>query len=60
MEHIENFFRRIFNRLSNQIRYKMTNAARSKFRETVEKPFNQRAKSNRQTTTARRERNTNN
>ena len=44
MESIGYFFRRIFDRLSDRIRYKVTDAAESKFRETVEKPFERKAK----------------
>ncbi len=47
MESIGYFFGRIFggfiDRLSDQIRYKITDIAESKIRETVEKPFNQSA-----------------
>lgn len=61
MESIANFFRRMFdgiiNRLSSQIRYKITDVANSKIRETVEKPFNQRAKNHQQNTNSQ-ERNT--
>ena len=61
MESIANFFRRMFdgiiNRLSSQIRYKITDVANSKIRETVEKPFNQRANNHQQTTNSQ-ERNT--
>ena len=55
MEHIGYFFRRIFDRLSYQIGYKITDAADSKINETVE-TFSQRSKSDRQTT-ARQEQN---
>ncbi|WP_319423510.1 hypothetical protein [Pleurocapsa sp. FMAR1] len=60
MESIGYFFRRMFDgiidRLSYQIRYKITNIADSKIKETVENPFNQRAENDQQTTT-RQERN---
>ncbi len=62
MESIVNFFGRIFgeliNSLSNQIRYRITDIAESKIQETVEKPFNQSAKTSQQTTSDRQERNT--
>lgn len=62
MESIVYFFRRMFDgivhKLSYQIRYKITDAADSKIREAVEKPFNQSAKNYQQTTDSQ-ERNTN-
>jgi hypothetical protein len=62
MESIGYFFRRIFSdliySLSHQMRYKITNAAESKIRETVEKPFDRSAKNN-QPTTDSQDRNTN-
>lgn len=48
----------IVHKLSYQIRYKITDAADSKIREAVEKPFNQSAKNYQQTTDSQ-ERNTN-
>lgn len=48
MESIRYFFGTLFgglfDRLSDQIRYKITDVAESKIRETVDKPFNQSAK----------------
>jgi hypothetical protein len=58
MESIENFFRTTIDRLSYQIRYKITDIADSKINKIVERPFNQRV-SNSQQTTTRHERNTN-
>ena len=47
MESIGYFFSRVFggfiDRLSDQVRYKITDTAESKIRETVEKPFNRSA-----------------
>lgn len=55
MESIEYFFGRIFggfiDRLSDQMRYKITDIAESKIRETVEKPFNPSTTTNQQITT---------
>ncbi|WP_104907107.1 hypothetical protein [Nostoc sp. 'Lobaria pulmonaria (5183) cyanobiont'] len=52
MESIGYFFSRffggLFDRLSDQIRYKITDFAESKIRETVDKPFNQSAKNKQQ------------
>lgn len=57
MESIGYFFGRVIggliDRLSDQMRYKITDIAESKIRETVEKPFNQSATNNEQTTTDR-------
>lgn len=54
MESIGSFFSRVFggfiDRLSDQIRYKITDIAESKIRETVEKPFNQSATTSQKTT----------
>lgn len=55
MESIGSFFSRVFggfiDRLSDQMRYKITDIAESKIRETVEKPFNQSATASQRTTT---------
>lgn len=52
MESIGYFFGRVFggfiDRLSDQMRYKITDIAESKIRETVEKPFNQSATTSQQ------------
>jgi hypothetical protein len=62
MESIGYFFGRVFggfiDRLSDQMRYKISDIAESKIRETVEKPFNQSTTHNQQTTTDRQEQNT--
>ncbi|MEH2371974.1 hypothetical protein [Nostoc sp.] len=62
MESIGYFFRRVFggfiDRISDQMRYKITDIAESKIRETVEKPFNQSATTSQQTTTEHPDRNT--
>lgn len=52
MESIRYFFATLFggliDRLFDQIRYKITDVADSKIRETVDKPFNQSAKNKQQ------------
>lgn len=62
MESIGYFFGRVFggfiDRLSDQMRYKITDIAESKIREAVEKPFNQSETNNQQTTTAPQDKNT--
>ena len=62
MESIGYFFGRLvggfIDKLSDQMRYKITDIAESKIRETVEKPFNQSATSSQQTTTDRQAQNT--
>jgi hypothetical protein len=62
MESIGNFFGRIFggfiDKLSDQMRYKITDIAESKIRETVEKPFNHSATNSQQTTSDRPDKNT--
>ncbi|MDZ8221749.1 hypothetical protein [Nostoc sp. ChiVER01] len=62
MESIGYFFGRIFggfiDRLSDQIKYKITDIAESKIRETVDKPFNKSTTTSQQTTTDSQERNT--
>ncbi|MEH2258110.1 hypothetical protein [Nostoc sp.] len=62
MESIGYFFSKIFggliDRLSDQMRYKITDIAESKIRETVEKPFNQSTTNNQQTTNERQDKNT--
>ncbi|MGF2034104.1 MAG: hypothetical protein RMZ43_002050 [Nostoc sp. CmiVER01] len=62
MESIGYFFGRVFggfiDRLSDQLRYKITDIAESKIRETVESPFNKNATTNQQTTTDSQEQNT--
>ncbi|MEH2435507.1 MAG: hypothetical protein V7K25_14860 [Nostoc sp.] len=62
MESIGYFFARVFggfiDRLSDQLRYKITDVAESKIRETVEKPFNESATASQQTTTDSQEQNT--
>ncbi|RUT01481.1 hypothetical protein DSM106972_065780 [Dulcicalothrix desertica PCC 7102] len=54
MESIGNFLGRIFggffDRLFDQMRYKITVIAEDKIRETVEKPFNQDTTTSQQTT----------
>ncbi|WP_375505571.1 hypothetical protein [uncultured Nostoc sp.] len=61
MESIGYFFGRLFggfiDRLSDQIRYKITDIAESKIRETVEKPFNPSATTSKQTTTDHQDQN---
>ena len=63
MESIGYFFSRVFGgiieRLADQMRYKITDIAESKIRETVEKPFNQSARTSQQKTTDYQEQNTN-
>ncbi|MBH8572105.1 hypothetical protein I8752_03465 [Nostocaceae cyanobacterium CENA369] len=62
MESIGYFFARVFggflDRLSDQMRYKITDIAESKIREAVDKPFNQSTTNNQQTTTERQDKNT--
>lgn len=62
MESIGYFFSRVFggfiDRLSDQMRYKITDIAESKIRETVEKPFNQSATASQQTRTNHQDENT--
>lgn len=62
MESIGYFFARVFggfiDRLSDQMRYKITDIAESKIRETVEKPFNPGVTTSQQTTTDRQDQNT--
>ncbi|MEH2258111.1 hypothetical protein [Nostoc sp.] len=61
MESIGYFFGRVFggfiDRLSDQMRYKITDIAESKIRETVEKPFNKSATNSQQTITDRQDQN---
>lgn len=62
MESIGYFFGRVFggfiDRLSDQMRYKITDIAESKIRETVEEPFNQSATTSQQKTTEHQDKNT--
>ncbi|MEH2247659.1 hypothetical protein [Nostoc sp.] len=62
MESIGYFFARVFggiiDKLSDQMRYKISDIAESKIRETAERPFNQSTTNNQQTTTDRQDKNT--
>lgn len=62
MESIGYFFAKVFggfiDRLSAQMRYKITDIAESKIRETVEKPFSSGVTTSQQTTTDRQDQNT--
>lgn len=63
MESIGYFFGRIFggfiDRLSDQMRYKITNIAESKINETMEKPFSQSAKTSQTSQSANNQHTTN-
>ncbi|MBW4458268.1 MAG: hypothetical protein KME55_39935 [Nostoc indistinguendum CM1-VF10] len=62
MESIGYFFNRFFDgfidRLSDQVRYKITDIAESKIRESVEKPFNQIETNSQQTRNEHQDKNT--
>ncbi len=62
MESIGYFFSRVFggfiDSLSDQMRYKITDIAESKIRETVEKPFNKSATTSQKKTTEHQDQDT--